>query len=179
MSRIYLIPPELELIRKEAKLMGEKYSLFIDLFLVSHRRISELLKITPMDIDTFNNYITWNILKKRKPYKAVKPATNELILRLKSYVETRGIVHDKRIFPYTRFWANWLFKKIGKKVGLGWIHPHTFRHTYTVLCILHNINPALIKKSAEWSNWTSFDSYSRLVPEDLRDASEKMKKLIN
>jgi len=103
----------------------------------SGRRISEVLRLEPQDIEVENGRILWNILKRRKEMKRWFNVTADLLKIIQDYIDLKDIDYGQRIFPITRQRAFQIVRYYGKKadclyVGDRRIHPHHFRHSFAI-----------------------------------------------
>ena len=83
--RGYLKPQEIQTLLQTAQNTGQKPDqnyLLIRTLASTGRRISEILPLKPTDIDWENQQIQWNILKKKKPYKSLKPIDQQTLADL-------------------------------------------------------------------------------------------------
>lgn len=175
--------------------------------IVGERPYTKKHGLRPVDIHHDENLIEWGILKKKpvraraspmgrardettlqkmrdkkNPKNTLKPIDNYTLKVLKKYIEVNRIGLYDRIIPITRGGAWYIITNIAKKTGIGrkdcQIHPHMFRHGFSINFLKKNPNDAsaLIKlqRILDHSNIEITQSYAQFSPEDLREALEKV-----
>ncbi|WP_298753585.1 site-specific integrase [uncultured Arcobacter sp.] len=179
---------------------GGRNFLILLLLLRTGRRIGELLELKPKDIrfddenDISTGMITWNIEKKYKKVKddsekgyhtikthlrKSKPLDKQAMMYLLEYIRINEIGPDDYVFssPYledrhlSRV-AVWIFlSKYAKELGIK-VHPHSFRHTFSIMVTRQMKNPADLKKLSnllEHSDMSITESYLQFAPKESRD----------
>lgn len=96
--------------------------------------------LKPVDIVPDKNAAFFWILKKRQPSQRMKPIPSMLKRRLLTYIELEGIKPDERIFPLTKARVWQIVLKYADRAGIPdigkhHIHPHIFRHSYSVYMV--------------------------------------------
>ena len=154
----------------------------------SGRRITEVLMLKVSDINFDEENIVWNIEKKKKPMKKLKPMDNFTIRLLNFYVEQNKLQANDYIFksPYdnnkhiTRQRAFQIIRRVCEKAGIYHIgskrpHPHHFRHSFAVDISKRAKSPSDIKKLQmllEHTSLNTTESYLQFGSEDLRELIE-------
>ncbi len=148
------------------------------------RRVSEVLMITKDDILWNENKIIFNILKRKKPVKEMKPVDNETMTLLKQYVESPNILNLKKrmdgeiLFPVSRQYIFKLIRKLGKQVGIEYVgkkrlHPHHLRHSFAVHQVRTNVKTAedlrKLQMYMSHANIATTSHYLQFSPDELRD----------
>lgn len=140
----YLTKVQIDRILDSTKKNKRDYLLF-NLLAYTGRRITEVLMLTPWDVNFEENIITWNILKKGKPLKMRIPIIKKgLMILLKEYIFDKGITPDERVFSITSRRCDQIIKEYGVKLGIERvgrkkIHCHHFRHSF----IINNVRKGL------------------------------------
>lgn len=151
-------------------------ALFITL-LHSSRRVSEIVRsLRPNDINFYDNFIAWNILKKKNKYKIPLESDKELMKVLKNYIDWTGIKPENYVFPITRQRVWQLIRKIGAKAGIekARLHPHIFRHTWITRAMRSGMAIDMVKHITQHSDINMTMAYSHFAPQDIRNSMEKM-----
>ena len=66
-----------------------------------------------------------------------------------------------------------IVKYAGKKVGLDWIHPHSFRHFYATNLLRNGVNIRVVQKILGHENIKRTARYLHVVNRDLHEAVNK------
>lgn len=149
------------------------------------RRVSEVLMITEDDILWNDRRIIFNILKRKRSIKEIKPVDEETFELLKEYVRKKDNIRglrkkseDGRLFPISRQYVFKLIRKLGKKVGIETVggkglHPHHLRHSFAVHQVRTNIKtPGDLRKLQMYMghvNLATTAHYLQYSPDELRD----------
>jgi site-specific recombinase XerD len=102
-------------------------------------RASEVLGVTPTDIEPKNGIITIANAKGGKERRVLlkKESVDELF----SYTAQNDIENDAKLFPFKRRQLYNIVKKYGILANIGpGVHPHTLRHSFAVNLALHHID---------------------------------------
>lgn len=117
-----------------------------------------------------------------KEYKRkLKPVDLSLVKMLKTYIEANGISEYHRVFPFTRQWADFMFKNIVKKTGITrpkQVHLHTLRHTFAINLLKAHPNDASALRQLQMlldhEDLNTTMEYAQFTPYDQQDMLEKM-----
>ncbi len=166
----YLTPLEVHAML-EACIDNKRNHLLINTLWQTGCRITEALKITKDDIDTYN--LTIKVLTEKKRGKKGKPAyrmipiSAELSNELASYVMHNNITD--RLFTFTRQRAFQIIKQVAKQAGITKpVHPHTFRHSFAVNCISQGVPLPVLKDLLGHSSVITTMVYLKIVQQDAR-----------
>jgi len=147
------------------------------------RRVSEVLMMTKDDILWDENKIIFNILKRKKPVKEMKPVDGETMTLLKQYVESPNIPNLKKrmdgelLFPVSRQYIFKLIRKLGKHAGIEYVgkkrlHPHHLRHSFAVHQVRTNVKTAedlrKLQMYMSHANIATTSHYLQFSPDELR-----------
>lgn len=148
------------------------------------RRVSEVLAMKKGDIIWEENKIIFNILKRKRPVKELKPVDSGTMRLLKAYVdgevEIKGIkkrMEGELLFPVTRQYVFKMIRKIGKSVGIETVgdkklHPHHLRHSFAVHQVRTNVKTAEDLRKLQMymahANITTTSQYLQFSPDELR-----------
>ena len=148
------------------------------------RRVSEVLMITKEDILWDERKIIFNILKRKRPLKEMKPVDDETMGLLKQYVENPGIRKLKKkmdgelLFPVSRQYVFKLIRKLGERAGIEYVgkkrlHPHHFRHSFAVHQVRTRVKTAedlrKLQMYMSHANIATTSHYLQFSPDELRD----------
>jgi integrase/recombinase XerD len=148
------------------------------------RRVSEVLAMRKDDVIWEENKIIFNILKRKRPVKELKPVDSGTMRLLKAYVygevEVKGIrkrIEGERLFPVTRQYVFKMIRKIGKQIGIEKVgkkklHPHHLRHSFAVHQVRTNVKTAEDLRKLQMymahANITTTSQYLQFSPDELR-----------
>ncbi len=148
------------------------------------RRVSEVLMMTKDDILWDENKIIFNILKRKRPLKEMKPVDIETMELLKRYIDCVPIKNlkknmvDEKLFPVTRQYVFKLVRKLGKEAGIEHVgkkklHPHHLRHSFAVHQVRTRVKTAedlrKLQMYMSHANIATTSHYLQFSPDELRD----------
>lgn len=106
-------------------------------------RVSEALKVTPMDIDYTKGLVVVNTCKRRKDknHNREVPLQQDFIEELKKFIKSRAIPINRPLFPFTGRTAFNYVKKACNQADYtdDRSHPSTFRHSYALHCLMNGL----------------------------------------
>ena len=154
-------------------------------------RVSEVIQIHVSDIDFYAGNIKIITLKRKKPYHRYVPL-NQLKGELADYLLEKGLARNDLIFPITRQRVFGIVQKAVLDAGYdkgapfasqtpqsppkqGRSHPHTFRHSFAVNCILQNIPLIMVQKWLGHSSIQSTMVYLKIRAEDTKSFFDEVK----
>jgi site-specific recombinase XerD len=143
---------------------GRRDRIIIELILLTGLRVSEVLEITPDDIDFRNRTI--RIHGKGSRDRTVYPP-HELFYDLRDYIADKGIERQNRIFTLTR---QRVFQTIKELSGRS---PHKLRHTFAVNYLESGGDLRTLQKILGHSSLKTTSIYLDLPDSTVQDASEK------
>ena len=148
------------------------------------RRVSEVLLLREGDILWDDRQIIFNILKRKRPVKEIKPVDMETMALLEEYVKTRDSLsylkkkpRDDLLFPITRQYVFKVIRRIGKKAGIEYVghkklHPHHLRHSFAVHQVRSNVKTAEDLRKLQMymghANISTTAHYLQFSPDELR-----------
>jgi len=143
---------------------------------------TEIIGLRPKDINFEDRNILWNILKKKKPLKKLKPIDETTLEMLKQYIETRGIKEDEPIFKINRRRADQIVKDVAERAGIYHIgekkpHCHHFRHSFAVNVLKISESPAdlrYVQQVLEHSSISITEAYLQFGEEGQRRLIESI-----
>ena len=138
--------------------------IIIELILLTGLRVSEVLGITPDDIDFRNRTI--RIHGKGSRDRTVYPP-RELLYDLRDYIADKSIERQNRIFPLTRQRVFEIIKDLSGR------SPHKLRHTFAVNYLESGGDLRTLQKILGHSSLKTTSIYLDLLDSTVQDASEK------
>ena len=143
---------------------GRRDRIMIELILLTGLRVSEVLGITPDDIDFRNRTI--RIHGKGSRDRTVYPP-RELLYDLRDYIADKSIERQNRIFPLTRQRVFEIIKDLSGR------SPHKLRHTFAVNYLESGGDLRTLQKILGHSSLKTTSIYLDLLDSTVQDASEK------
>jgi len=129
-------------------------------------RASELLALTPADVDAKNNVITITNGKGGKERRVL--AKSETVEALFSYATQNGIENSAKLFPVKRRQLYNIVQKYGATVGVE-VHPHTLRHSFAINLVRHNTDIRRVQMLLGHSSLNVTSVYLQFNDKDLQD----------
>ena len=143
---------------------GRRDRIIIDLILLTGVRVSEVLEITPDDIDFRNRTI--RIHGKGSHDRTVYPPRT-LLYDLRDYIADKSIEQQNRIFGLTRQRVFEIIKDLSGR------SPHKLRHTFAVNYLESGGDLRTLQKILGHSSLKTTSIYLDLLDSTVQDASEK------
>ena len=166
----YLIPDEVHAML-DACIDNKRDHLLINLLWQTGCRITEALKVTRNDVDTYN--LSVRVLTEKQRNKRSKsayrviPVTAELSNELASYALIENLTDS--FFNITRQRAFQVIKAIANKASITKpVHPHTLRHSFAVHCISQGVPLPVLKDLLGHSSVLTTMVYLKIVQQDAR-----------
>jgi integrase/recombinase XerD len=188
--RGYLSVEQVEAIIGAAKNPRDK--LLLQLLYRCGRRVSEVLMLREEDILWADRKIIFNILKRKKPVKELKPVDEDTFRLLEEYVRIKGSLLGLRkqaggqlLFPISRQYVFKMMRKLGAEVGITRVgkkglHPHHLRHSFAVHQVRGNIKTADDLRKLQMymghANINTTAHYLQFSPDELRDVVDMWNK---
>jgi len=148
-------------------------------------RISELCNLKLDDIDWQRNEITVTGKGDKTRIIPVKQyyLKGEKYPSLKNYIQHhRPKTKSQHVFinpttkkPATPALIRRQLKKIVRKAGMGWIHPHSFRHFYATNLLKNGVNIKAVQILLGHSTIKITSRYLHMVEYDIRKTIEEIK----
>ena len=164
----YLIEDEYLKLLNAAK--HPEHKLLMRLLWETGLRISEALNLTYSCI--YPDGI--NIIGGKGGKQRIVPCQAELLGELYRYRETHS---GQKIFKKvtTEPGALYMMRRCGKDAGIDKrIHPHLFRHSFSINFIQQTGNPWALQEIGGWSDMETIKIYMRLAKEAPKEAIQKM-----
>lgn len=119
--------------------------LIMEIMYQTGARVSELLMITSQDIDFHASVTKILTLKRKRLTIRVVPIKPQLLGEIARYIATRKPKDNEPLFKINRTRVFQIVREACRKASIfdDRSHPHTFRHTFVVQCVLANV-PTLV-----------------------------------
>ena len=174
---VYLSVPEVNAMLETCKDNRRNHA-FLNILWQTGARVSEALKVTRNDIDSYG--LTIKILtekqrnKRSKPVFRIIPISSELSNELASYILHYNITN--RLFNFSRQRAFQIIKQVAKQAGITKpVHPHTLRHSFAVNCISQGVPLPVVKDLLGHSSVLTTMVYLKIVQQDARQFLQQVK----
>jgi len=140
-------------------------------------RISEALRVRNKDIDFYGKAIRLTTLKRRVFTERVIPMQGHLAGLLGAHIAAKRIQKDDLLFDFTRQRAYQIVSEAVIKAGLDEerAHPHTFRHSFAVHCVLSGVPILVLKEWLGHSNIQNTLIYLKVLGSDTRHFYDTVK----
>ena len=167
----YLEKPDIDRILDAAKVYNYRDWLIIQMLWRGGMRASELLGITPAAIEWQKNVV--NIIngkggKDRRIY-----LHTETMQLLRQYVAENNIKDDMPIFNIKRRQLYNICKNYGEMAGIHNVHPHIFRHSYSINLIRQGCDVRRLQLSLGHAGIQSTSVYLKFNDEDIKEVYDQ------
>lgn len=170
----YFTPEE---VHRILDLCGKKRDhLLLNFLWQTGARVSEVLGVLVSDIDFYTGNVKILTLKRRRPYHRYIPL-NQLKGELADYILEEGLPKTALIFPITRQRVFEIVQRAVLDAGYDKerAHPHTFRHSFAVNCILQAVPLIVVQKWLGHSSIQSTMVYLKVRAEDTKQFFDEVK----
>jgi integrase/recombinase XerD len=161
----YLEPEQVHAMLDAARTCSQRDYLIIKTLWETGMRASELLALTPADIEKKNEVITVTNGKGGKERRVL--LKSETVKELFSYVKTNTLGYDAPIFPLSRWTLYRIIRKYAALVGVS-AHPHTLRHSFAINLVRHNTDIRRVQMLLGHSSLNVTSVYLQFKESDLR-----------
>ena len=161
----YLEPEQVHAMLDAARVSGPRDYLIIKTLWETGMRASELLALTPSDIEQKHEVITITNGKGGKERRVL--VKSETVKELFSYASQKGLENDAKLFPLKRRQLYNIIKKYGALAGVT-VHPHTLRHSFAINLVRHNTDIRRVQMLLGHSSLNVTSVYLQFKESDLR-----------
>jgi integrase/recombinase XerD len=133
-------------------------------------RVSELLTITPRDIEPNNKVI--NVTKAKGGKQRRVHLDAETIKMLSEYVPALNPLDDQPIFALKQRQVRNIVKRYGSVIGKD-VHPHTFRHSYAIHCVRNGWDIRRLQQVLGHSSLNVTAVYLQFNDADIKELYDK------
>ena len=134
-------------------------------------RVSEVINVTPKDIEYKNGVV--NIRKAKGGKQRRVPLDQDTLKMLSDYVLALNIPEDRPVFSIKRTQVFNLVKKYGNMAGVK-IHPHTLRHSFAINLVRGGTDLRRVQLMLGHSSLNVTQIYLQFNDNDLREAYDKV-----
>jgi integrase len=138
-------------------------------------RVSEALSIRRDDIDLRGKVLRVQTLKRSNHIRVV-PLQDQFIGEIGIWISERGMKREDRFFPFERKTAYNHVREACRLAGIDdeRCHPHTFRHSFAVNCILHGVPVTVLREWLGHRDITKTLIYTQILAHDSRVFMEQV-----
>lgn len=164
----YLKPEQIHAIISNAQ--KDRYKTLFLLLWSTGARISEALALKVEDVDWGMKQIRFITEKRRGKAERLVPVGTELLGQLATYIQTAKLGSQDRLFKMTPVAVHKELKLICRKAGLpGWIHAHTFRHSFAINCLTQGVTINTVKELMGHANVETTMIYLKIFQPDIKE----------
>ena len=161
----YLEPEQVHAMLDAAQVASQRDYLIIKTLWETGMRASELLALTPTDIEQKHEAITVTNGKGGKERRVLVKA--ETIEGLFSYASQKGLGNGAKLFHLKRRQLYNIIRKYGALAGVT-VHPHTLRHSFAINLVRHNTDIRRVQMLLGHSSLNVTSVYLQFKESDLR-----------
>ena len=148
-----------------------KYWLLINMLWQTGARVSELLETRVSDIDFYTRTIRLTTLKRRiSGTRRTLPINDGLKGDIGAYIAMKALNKDDKLFTFTRQTAHTIVRNAVISTGIEKerAHPHVFRHSFAVHCILSGVPIVVLQQWLGHANINNTLIYLQVLGRDTR-----------
>ena len=145
--------------------------LLINMLWQTGARISELLQARVRDIDFYTRTIRLVTLKRHAVgTRRTLPIQDSLKGDIGAYIAMKGLKKNDILFPFTRQTAYLIVRDAVTAIGIetSRAHPHVFRHSFAVHCILSGVPVVVLQQWLGHANIQNTLIYLQVLGRDTR-----------
>lgn len=143
-------------------------------------RISELLSVTVEDIDFYAKTVKISTLKQKvkgkgQPWRII-PLKGEILGELGGYISEEGLRREDKLFKLTRQRCHQIVVFLCRRAGIDKkrSHPHTFRHSFAIHCVLSGVPVLVLKSWLGHRDITDTLIYTQILAQDTRGIMDQI-----
>lgn len=143
---------------------------FLSLFLWNTGvRVSEALSVKVEDVDLRGQALRLKTLKRSNHERAI-PLQSHFIGEIAIWINQNGLKREDKLFQYNRKTAyNYVCEACEvADINDNRSHPHTFRHSFAVNCILHGVPVTVLREWLGHRDITKTLIYTKILAHDSR-----------
>jgi len=161
----YLEPEQVHAMLDAAQMSNQRDYLIIKTLWETGMRASELLALTPADIERKHEVITITNGKGGKERRVL--VKSETVGELFSYASQKGLGNGAKLFPLKRRQLYNIIRKYGALAGVT-VHPHTLRHSFAINLVRHNTDIRRVQMLLGHSSLNVTSVYLQFKESDLK-----------
>jgi len=150
--------------------------LIMEMMYQTGARVSELLMITSKDVNFHGSVVKIPTLKRKRPHLRVIPVKSVLLGEIAKYIATTKPEDYSSLFKINRTRVYQIVQKACKDADLydDRSHPHTFRHSFAVQCVLSGMPVLVLNELLGHVNVENTLVYTKVLASDSRGFYEKV-----
>lgn len=150
--------------------------LIMEMMYQTGARVSELLMITSKDIDFHGSVIRMPTLKRKRVHIRVIPIKAGLLGEIARYIVAVKSEDNESLFQINRTRVFQIVREACKKADLfdDRSHPHTFRHSFAIQCVLSGMPVLVLNELLGHSNIENTLIYTKVLASDSREFYERV-----
>jgi integrase len=169
-TREYLEPEEIERIISKCP---APFNLLIEALYSTGGRISELLSVTPADIDFKNGEIWMPALKRRDVQRKHVSVSINTASKLQEYCKGKPV--NQRLFPWTRQQCYYRLRLAADKAHVKGAYLHLLRHSLATHWALKGGDLTILQRQLGHKRLsTTTDRYVRYAVKDLQNERNRI-----
>jgi site-specific recombinase XerD len=161
----YLEPEQVHAMLDAAKMSSQRDYLIIKTLWETGMRASELLALTPADIERKHEVITITNGKGGKERRVL--VKSETVKELFSYASQNSLGNEAKLFHLKRRQLYNIIRKYGALAGVA-VHPHTLRHSFAINLVRHNTDIRRVQMLLGHSSLNVTSVYLQFKESDLK-----------
>ena len=162
----YLEPEQVHAMLDAAQMSSQRDYLIIKTMWETGMRASDLVALTPADIERKHEVITITNGKGGKERRVL--VKSETVKELFSYASKKGLGNEAKLFPLKRRQLYNIIQKYGALAGVT-VHPHTLRHSFAINLVRHNTDIRRVQMLLGHSSLNVTSVYLQFNDKDLQD----------
>jgi integrase/recombinase XerD len=161
----YLEPEQVHAMLDAARVSSQRDYLIIKTLWETGMRVSELLALTPADIEQKHEVITITNGKGGKERRVL--VKSETVTELFSYAAQNSLGSEAKLFHLRRRQLYNIIRKYGAFAGVT-VHPHTLRHSFAINLVRHNTDIRRVQMLLGHSSLNVTSVYLQFKESDLK-----------
>jgi site-specific recombinase XerD len=167
----YLEKEQVDELLKAAKTCSKRDYLLLDFMWRSGVRVSEVINVTPDDIEYKNKVV--NIQKAKGGRQRRVLLDEDTLKMLSDYVLALNIPEDRPIFNLTTRQIENIVKKYGNTIGVN-VHPHMLRHSFAIHLVRSGMDLRRLQLLLGHSSLNMTQIYLQFKDDDIREVYQKV-----
>jgi len=170
-TRLYLTPDEVQRLLNACSTKQDR--MLFTLLFATGCRVSELLVLTPANIDYERQTLDVPALKRKAQASKFVTVTADTLLELGDYC--KGKKHGSRLFSITRQQAYYRIRMAGKRAGIDGVYLHLLRDSFAIQWAKAGGDISILARQlGHKSESTTRDRYLRWSTEDILAEHERI-----
>ena len=167
----YLEREQVDELLEAAKTCSERDYLLLRFMWRTGVRVSEVINVTPKDIEYKNGVV--NIRKAKGGKQRRVPLDQDTLKMLSDYVLALNTPEDRPIFNLTTRQIENIVKKYGNTIGVN-VHPHMLRHSFAIHLVRSGMDLRRLQLLLGHSSLNMTQIYLQFKDDDIREVYQKV-----